>query len=114
MTDQAPQNKAANAWLAVDPGSQSSKFPYPQFALELAGNRSLYAAVAEGDWLAAANASGGVTRIARVLRVRSDLKTTTFYFDRLQVGEYRINSCCGRTGLTKGRFDVSRCNGATS
>src|ERR1700730_3921940 len=86
MTDQAPQTKATNAWLIIDPGPENCKFPYPQFALELAGNRSLYTAVAEGDWLAAANASGGVTRVARILRVRSDLKTTTLYFDRLRSG----------------------------
>ena len=85
MTNQAAQDKAANAWLVVDPGSQDCEFPYPQFALELPGNRDLYAAVAEGDWLAAANASGSVTRIARVLRVRSNLETTSFYFDRLRM-----------------------------
>lgn len=91
MSDQAPQNKTANAWLVVDPDPQSSKFPYPQFALELAGDRRLYASVAEGDWVAAADASGGMTRVGRVLRVRSDLKTTTLYFDRLPVGNTGSN-----------------------
>src|ERR1700683_2691251 len=101
MTDQAPQNKAANAWLVVDPDPQGGNFPYPRFALELAGNRSLYTAVAEGDWLAAANASGGVTRIARVLRVRSDLKTTTLYFDRLQVENAGSNLAAAGLALPK-------------
>ena len=78
MTDQAPQAKAANAWLIIHPGPENYKFPYPQFALELAGDRSLYAAVARRRLAGSGDASGGVTRIARVLRVRSDLKTTTF------------------------------------
>ena len=52
------EEKAANAWLLVNPGRQSSEFPYPQFAIELNGERKLYAAVAEGDWLVVAAASG--------------------------------------------------------
>jgi hypothetical protein len=79
------KKKAANAWLVVETSQRSSKFSYPQFALELAGDRQLYGAVAENDWLAAADASGRLTRVARVLRIRSDLKTTTFYFARLRM-----------------------------
>lgn len=77
------EEKAANAWLLVDHGRQSSVFAYPQFAVELDGERKLHAALAEDDWLAVVAASGDVTRIARVLRIRSDLERTTFYFDRL-------------------------------
>ena len=51
MTDQPRDNNAANAWLIVSAGQDSSEFPYPQFAIELDGERKLYAAVAEGDWL---------------------------------------------------------------
>src|ERR1019366_8277166 len=83
MSDQAAQNKSANAWLVLDPGPHNCEFPYPQFALELAGNLGLYAAASEGDWVVAADTSGRVTRLARVLRIRSNLKTTSLYFDRL-------------------------------
>src|SRR5208337_5171070 len=79
------QEKAANAWLLVENSvRQSSVFNCPQFAIELVGEGKFYAAVADGDWLAVASASGVLKRIARVLRVRSDLEKTTFYFDRLQ------------------------------
>jgi hypothetical protein len=78
-----PDVKTANAWLILGIGLESSEFPYPQFAVELEGERKLYAAVTEGDWLVVANASGDVTRVGRVLRVRSDLAMTTIYFDRL-------------------------------
>ena len=79
------QEKAANAWLVVEPKQPSEEFTYPQFAIELAGERKLYAAVVEGDWMLMGDASGQVTRVGRVLRVRSGLETMTFYFDRLQV-----------------------------
>jgi hypothetical protein len=55
--------------------------------ISLDGARELYASVVEGDWVLLANASGDMTRVGRVLRVRSDLNTTTFYFDRLRVGD---------------------------
>ena len=88
MTDQPRDNNAANAWLIVSAGQDSSEFPYPQFAIELDGERKLHAAVDEGDWVLLADASGDVTRVGRVLRVRSDLAKTTIYFDRLlSVGE---------------------------
>ena len=85
MSDQAQQNKVANAWLVVDSSPQGGEYPYPQFALELEGERNLYSAVAEGDWLIVARASGDVDRVGRVLRVRSDLKKTILYFDRLLI-----------------------------
>lgn len=84
MSDETRDKKAANAWLVVDP-SQSGEFTYPQFAIELDGERKFYAAVATGDWFVVADASGIVTRIARVLRIRSDLDRTLLYFDRLLI-----------------------------
>ena len=77
------EEKASNVWLVVKPDSPGGEFPYPQFAIELAGEGKLYSAVAEGDWLVVADASGDVTRFGRVLRIRSDLAKTTVYFDRL-------------------------------
>ena len=83
MTDQLQENKALNAWLVVEP-DRPSECSYAEFAIRLDGQRKLYAAVAEGDWLAVASASGRMTRVGRVLRARSDLETTIFYFDRLR------------------------------
>ena len=72
-----------NAWTVIDRLESSSEFHYPRFAIELGGDPKFYANVAEGDWLVAAEEGGEVVRIARVLRIRSDLEKTTFYFDRL-------------------------------
>ena len=85
MIDQPQNNGAMNAWLGKEPAQQSLGLPYPQFAVELGGEHKLYAAVVEGDWLLLADASGDVTRVGRVLRVRSDLNSTVVYFDRLWV-----------------------------
>lgn len=97
MTDQPHDNKAMNAWLVVEPDQSSGEFPCSQFGAELDGERKVYAAVAEGDWLLLANASGAVTRIARILRIRSNLKNIFFYFDRLRSVD--AGSTLGSTGF---------------
>jgi hypothetical protein len=84
MNDKPQNNRVVNAWLVNEPGQKRPEFPYPQFAVILDGERKLYASVGEGDWIVLADISGNARRIGRVLRIRSDLKTTTLYFDRLQ------------------------------
>src|SRR6266576_725707 len=78
-----PDNGAANAWVMIDRDDSGRACPHPQFTIELNGERKLYATVAQGDWVLLVDASGGVTRIGQVLRIRSDLEKTTFFFDRL-------------------------------
>jgi hypothetical protein len=60
----------------------------------LKGERSLYQAIADDDWVLILNAAGHITRVGRVLRVRSDLDTTTIYFDRrcLVIRRFRLAS----------------------
>ena len=72
----------ANAWIAIDRdiGTDRRLAPY---ILNLQGDRSLNLAIKEDDWVLVLNPAGDITRVGRVLRVRSDLKTTTLYFDRL-------------------------------
>lgn len=71
-----------NAWIAVDSGPATNTTLAP-YILVLKGGRSLYQAVAEDDWILMLNTAGNITRVGRVLRVRSDLKTTLLYFDRV-------------------------------
>ena len=76
-----------NAWLAIDHGLGTDHRLEP-YILVLKGERSLYQAIEEDDWVLVLNPAGGITRVGRVLRVRSDLNDTTLYFDRLlSVGE---------------------------
>lgn len=74
--------KTPNAWIAVDHGLGTDHRLAP-YILVLNGDQSLYQAIEEDDWVLVLNPAGGITRVGRVLRVRSDLETTTLYFDRL-------------------------------
>src|SRR5215469_12459604 len=85
MTDQP--TKTANAWLCIETGQKVSEFPYPQFSAELKGDRGLYSGIDAGDWVLSADGSGTLTRVGRVLRLRSDSEKTTVYFDRLGVAQ---------------------------
>lgn len=76
------EGKTANAWIAID-RAPTGAFPYPQFALELSGDRKLFSGVSEDDWILIVSATGQAARVGRVLRIRSDVETTTIYFDRL-------------------------------
>lgn len=72
----------SEAWIAVDAGFATIG-RFARFQLTLTGDRSLYQAVAADHWVLVVNGNGGITRVGRVLRIRSDLTTTTLYFDRL-------------------------------
>ncbi|MCA9468331.1 MAG: DISARM system helicase DrmA [Nitrospira sp.] len=87
MNDISDTTNTKNAWITIDREDRAGEFPYPQYALELGGERKLFAGIAEGDWILLASPSGQVTRVGRVLRLRSDLKKTTVYFDRLLAAE---------------------------
>lgn len=76
-------SRAPNSWLITQSDLCGSDFPYPLFIGELIGSSKEYAAVLKGDWLLLTDASNHVTRIARVLRIRSTSERTTLYFDRL-------------------------------
>ncbi|KVV21879.1 helicase [Burkholderia ubonensis] len=71
-----------NAWIAIDHGLADDLTLAP-YTLLLKGERSLYQAIADDDWVLILNTAGHITRVGRVLRVRSDLETTTIYFDRM-------------------------------
>lgn len=75
-----------NAWIAVDHGLGTDRRLAP-YTLVLKGDRSLYQAIAEDDWALVLNPAGEIVRAGRVLRLRSDLETTTIFFDRLSVAD---------------------------
>ncbi len=71
-----------NAWIAIDHGLGTDHRLAP-YTLVLKGDRSLYQSIAEDDWVLVLDAAGAVVRAGRVLRIRSDLETTTIFFDRV-------------------------------
>ena len=89
--------KTSNAWIAIDHGLGNDHRLAP-YILVLKGEHSLYQAIEEDDWVLIPNPSGGITRVGRVLRVRSDLTTTTLYFDRMASIAESVS--IGLTGLT--------------
>ena len=78
-----------DAWIAVDHGLGTDRRLAP-YTLVLKGDRSLYQAIAEDDWALVLNPAGEIVRAGRVLRLRSDLETTTIFFDRLSVAEIPV------------------------
>jgi ribosomal protein L24E len=91
-----------NAWIAVD-HELGTHHGLVLWTLLLKGDRSLYQAMAEDDWVLVLDTSGAITRVGRVLRVRSDLDTTTLYFDRvLAVGEPASTAVTSLTQPTSG------------
>lgn len=85
------------AWIALDQGYGSDRRLSP-YILVLRGNLSIYQAIKEEDWVIAVSLSGDISRVGRVLRVRSDLETTTLYFDRLLSAAEPVS--LGLTSLT--------------
>lgn len=81
--------KEPQAWIAVDHGLSADSRIAP-YTLILKGSRSVYQAITEDDWVLVVNAAGEIGRVGRVLRVRSDLKTTTLFFDRVSATETPI------------------------
>lgn len=71
-----------NAWIAIDDDLSTDRRLAP-YILVLDGGQSLYSAIAVEDWVLVLNAMNEISRIGRVLRIRSDLANTTLYFDRL-------------------------------
>jgi Helicase conserved C-terminal domain len=82
MTGHTQNAVAVNAWSIVDAG-RTDEHRSPKYTVDLDGARFLHAALGEDDWVLLVSPSGAVTDVARILRIRSDLETTTLYFDRL-------------------------------
>lgn len=91
------QNNVSNAWLAIDHGLTVDLALAP-YTLRLKGERSLYQAIADDDWVLVLSTAGHITRVGRVLRVRSDLETTTIYFDHMLRADAAVS--IGVTSLT--------------
>ena len=89
--------KTASAWIAIDHELDGDPRQIP-YILILNGQRSSYEAIVAEDWVLILSASGHMTRVGRVLRLRSDLKVTKLYFDRMSQVEPRV--AVGSTSLS--------------
>ncbi|HAX09972.1 MAG TPA: hypothetical protein DCX68_07990, partial [Marinobacter hydrocarbonoclasticus] len=71
-----------NAWVAMDHGL-AIDCRVASYTLVLKGDRSLYQAIGENDWVVILSTSGEISRIGRVSGVRSSLVETRLYFDHV-------------------------------
>lgn len=72
-----------NYWLMGESSSHAEDSRFAKYTIDLQGNPTLFTSITEGDWVIISRSSGEVTRIGRILRKRSNLSATTFYFDRV-------------------------------
>lgn len=76
------ESKSTNAWIAIDHGIITDP-RLARYTLPLKGQKSLFQAIEDGDWVLVVNPQAEITRVGRVLRIRSNLETTTLFFDRM-------------------------------
>ena len=74
--------KTRNAWIIVEADEATSSF-WPAYTAVLPGDGKTLTTIAEGDGVIVADNAGNVARVGRVLRSRSDIMSTTVYFDRV-------------------------------
>ena len=71
-------NPNTHAWLA----KEAESGPAHPYSFRLEGDRSGFGAISQGDWVLVVTPDGTALRVGHVVRIRSDLAATTFYFDR--------------------------------
>lgn len=89
-------NRSPSAYIAIQ--EYPAELPYAQYMLHLNGQKSLFQAVGEGDWVLVVDANHIVIGIGRVYRQRSNLKGITLYFDKYQKAESHISLSLPATG----------------
>src|SRR5690348_8366041 len=67
------------AWLAKE------AMPLGPFVVRIDGERS-GSAIAPGHWVVVVDATGRLSRVGRILRIRTSLEEATLYFDKLHSG----------------------------
>ncbi len=76
------------------------------FSVRLPGGRVTFGAIDRGHWVVVVDDAEAARRVGRVLRVRSDLDSTTIYFDRCL--QFETRPALGDVGLTVPRGPISR------
>lgn len=84
-------NISPSAYVALQDKAVSS-LPFAQYMVNLKGQKSIFQAVGEGDWVLVVDAENIVLGVGRVYRQRSDLNSTTLYFDKYQKVKAPVNS----------------------
>lgn len=78
-----------NAWIGFNEG-RASKPTISSFSVTFQGDAKLYKGIMGGDWLLVLKPSGAIASVGRVLFIRTNLETTTIYFDRFLYADLDI------------------------
>lgn len=95
-------NKNSSAFIVVQE-QPVNNLPYAKYLVHLKGQKSLFQAVTEGDWVLVVDAKHIVLGVGRVYRQNSDLNNTTLYFDKYKKAEASVNLSLSAKG------QISRC-----
>jgi hypothetical protein len=98
MTLSAKSN--GEAWLVKETSTLGPYF------VRLVGKRTTFAALHRGHWVIVIDTTGTLKRVGRILRIRSDLESTTLYFDRLHT--LQTGGSIADVGLTLASGSVAR------
>ncbi|WP_316227964.1 DISARM system helicase DrmA [Bradyrhizobium sp. SZCCHNR3015] len=97
MTDTTTAPGTANAWTARESVAAGSRSLIEKYGVTFAAPRASLADVNKDDWFVLIDDKGQITRVGRVLRVRSELDRTIVYFDRMV---FVRSGFAGSAGLT--------------
>jgi len=78
----AETKKNKNSAFITVRNASTGNFPYADYCLHLKGKKVLFSSVEDGCWVLVVNAANALLGVGRVYRQRSDLDSTTLFFDK--------------------------------
>lgn len=103
--EQSAVKQTANAWIAIDHGLATDLALAP-YTLVLKGERALYQSITADDWILILSTTGDITRVGRVMRLRSNSEATSIFFDKVLAVESAVPFA--KTGLVPPTGRIAR------
>jgi hypothetical protein len=91
------KTKINSAFLAVK-NTTLNNIPYADYCLQLKGKKVLFSSVEDGCWVLVVDAANVLLGVGRVYRQRSDLESTTLFFDKYLKADSTVLVSLPRSG----------------
>jgi len=91
------KKKKNNAFVAVR-NTTSNNLPYADYNLHLKGKKVIFSSVEDGCWVLVVDAVNVLLGVGRVYRQRSDLDSTTLFFDKYLKADSHVPVSFPRSG----------------
>ena len=75
-------NKKINSAFIAVKKENLNNIPHADYCLQLKGKKVLFSSVEDGCWVIVVDAANVLLGVGRVYRQRSDLESTTLFFDK--------------------------------